>query len=349
MKEEWKTLTQNNEVYDRYKISSYGRVWDTKNNKYVSQVLTGKPQYFYVNLQNEEGKWVLRRVHNCMCWTFKGTPPSSNHTVDHNDRNKYNNALYNISWEDKKTQSRNKDNRVMYEGVLLEDYLISKGHKKNTNLYDFLYRRVSLGSSYTEAIFDWADKVHSNPKLPKHSKDVATRCIKVGIIEKLSDVSIFYPNEKSYVEDKLEVSWNTYLKNRSNGETIEDAVKSKELLSWKFWYGGIFDTRPSHCDRIGVSNQRISALMSKHNISFEEAVKTPVQRVIKHSINGEVKRNSDWAIHFNIPPRSFNSALSKKRKLCKNYFTKTLQHYNVDTSTLEISPCDGDVVMKHFV
>ena len=55
----------------KYSISNYGRVYNNKDNKFVAQVLTGEPQYWYVNLQFEGCKRILRRVHNLLARTVK--------------------------------------------------------------------------------------------------------------------------------------------------------------------------------------------------------------------------------------------------------------------------------------
>ncbi|AGH32099.1 hypothetical protein VPHG_00032 [Vibrio phage 11895-B1] len=100
-------------------------------------------------------------------------------------------------------------------------------------------------------------------------------------------------------------------------------------------------TREEHCNRLCVSYVRVSNQMLKHNLSFEEAVKLPIQRINKHCINGEIKTNSKWYTHFNIPSRTANTWMSKKGRT----FRDMLNKYGVDTSSMEIYPCDGEIVM----
>jgi hypothetical protein len=77
-------------IVNRYIVSNYGRVYDIKNDCFVSQVLTGKPQYFYVNYTNDEGKRKLRRVHNLLARTWiTNDNPAQYCMVDHIDKNKY--------------------------------------------------------------------------------------------------------------------------------------------------------------------------------------------------------------------------------------------------------------------
>ena len=80
---------------------------------------------------------------------------------------------------------------------------------------------------------------------------------------------------------------------------------------------------------------------------FADAVKIPVQRIIKHSIDGLTKRNTDWYTQFDIPARSANSWLRRSGAKDNRTFRDVLEKYGVDTSGMEIYPCDGEVVMKN--
>lgn len=114
-----------------------------------------------------------------------------------------------------------------------------------------------------------------------------------------------------------------------------------------FLYKGEVNTMTGHCESYNVSYERIRALMDKRGMSFEDAMNTPVERVIKHRINGITKRNSDWYKEFNIYSRSANSWLNRSSCKTKRTFRDVLEKYGVDTSEMEIYPCDGDVVMYH--
>ena len=59
LKEEFKTLVDEEGLVKRYKISNYGRVFDTETNSFISQVLTGKPQYFLKILTPVFGGFLL--------------------------------------------------------------------------------------------------------------------------------------------------------------------------------------------------------------------------------------------------------------------------------------------------
>lgn len=82
-----------------------------------------------------------------------------------------------------------------------------------------------------------------------------------------------------------------------------------------------------------TSWDRVKVQMERHGDNLWAAMKKGSQNIIKHSINGEVKRNSDWYRHFNLNPRKASSFMSKHQ--C---FKKTLEHFNIDTTNLQIEP-----------
>lgn len=118
--ETWKEIPlEGNE--GKYYISTLGRVFNKETGNYVAQVLTGEPQYFYVNLKLTQ-KRVLRRVHNLMCRAFKDNPDKLKY-VDHIDQNKYNNCLDNLRWVCRKGNANNTSSNVYINGRKVEEYV----------------------------------------------------------------------------------------------------------------------------------------------------------------------------------------------------------------------------------
>jgi hypothetical protein len=107
----------------KYEISTYGRVKEVQKGVFVSPVLTGDPCYWYVNLQPEEGKRVLRRIHNLVARTFcRNEKPLEYTIVDHIDINKHNNNAHNLRWVDHKINSRNRKVSIYYKGEFFKDW-----------------------------------------------------------------------------------------------------------------------------------------------------------------------------------------------------------------------------------
>lgn len=337
--EVWKTLVQAGEVYTRYKVSNYGVVWDIKNNVEVSQVITGEPKYKYVNLIKDSGKRVLRRVNNIVSWTFHGEPPTPKHTSDHIDRDKFNNVEWNLRWASREDQAKNRDCVVRTEcGIPLKDYLINLGYNPDdSGIGRYLLNRMRYGDTYTDAVFNWSNFINPyplswKPRSFNHSWDYE---------------NTWYPSTQSLVESKGNCCTSEFLSRLREGMTIEEALSHRYDRSeeYRFEMDGFFMTKEEHCERLCISYSRILTYISKKGIPFEEAIKIPVKRFIKYSINGIIKRNSEWYRLYNIPARQANGWLNDSEHKGKRNFRDVLDRYNVNTSDMEIYPCDGDVIM----
>lgn len=125
--EEFKPMVDETGVLSRYIISNYGRVYDTKTNNYIAQVLTGNPQYFYVNYYDDTNKRKLRRVHNLLARTWIENPQSESYNiVDHIDKNKYNNCIDNLRWTDRVGNANNTLSNIMVGDSVLTSYCRDK-------------------------------------------------------------------------------------------------------------------------------------------------------------------------------------------------------------------------------
>lgn len=384
MEEKWVTLRQGGDVYTRYKVSNTSRIWDLKNDAEVSQNLTGKPAYYYVNLTRDDGKRVGRRVHNIVGWSFLGDPPSPKHTVDHIDRDKYNNHLNNLRWADKRTQMLNRDMSVVCsDGELLSNKI--KKYIEDNNLpvestissMNSLYRKykdfglcINYHKYYSKYGLGWGYEVKT---LSGNTYKLVELCELLGedflsVKEKLFQYKLpigeilkgyiyskplykgegiirentWYPSLRQLVEDRGNCTYTTFRDRLKEGMPIDKALVYDSLLErCGIKYNGVLDTLEGHCKTLFISSQRVKALMERRNLTFEEAVLVPKERVIKHAINGEVKRNTHWYEHFNI-----NDGIKANTKLrtLKGNFRELLEHYGIDTSDMKIYPCDGDII-----
>lgn len=159
LKEEFITLVDEEGQVERYKISNYGRVFDTQSNAFISQVLTGAPQYFYVNY-NTPIKRKLRRVHNLMARAFLADSHFEGASVDHIDINPYNNSLDNLRWASRHQQSRNlKRNRYLLNNgkkQLIKDYITHNSLSENTYRW-FMVRAVEPSYNPETIIKEYED------------------------------------------------------------------------------------------------------------------------------------------------------------------------------------------------
>lgn len=158
--------------YKGYEISSFGRV-RVKGGDFISQVFTGKPEYWYVNVYEDytsksRQSRKLRRVHNLVARAFLPNPDNLNH-VDHIDRNPYNNNLDNLRWTTIFSNQRNTKNNVKAEsGELVRDILnrcIKSTNHQTATLYTRWKRYTSKGWSLQEAIILTLEYYKSLPNI----------------------------------------------------------------------------------------------------------------------------------------------------------------------------------------
>lgn len=167
--EEWKEV----EGFSRYKVSNNGEVFDTKTNKLVAKQLTGIPQYYYANMNRDDGKRKLVRIHILVAKAF--LPNTDNlEMVDHRDKDKLNNAASNLRWVSRATNARNKINDffVEYNGEqhLLVDLVFSQ-FGVNRKMYQYMHTRiVAYKEDYDKAVESWFNRRILNTHRKRKSK-----------------------------------------------------------------------------------------------------------------------------------------------------------------------------------
>lgn len=96
----WKYVKENK----RYKVSTFGNVYDTKNERMLKQYIN-KGGYCYVYFSEPFfKKYDIRLVHRLVAEAFIYNY-SNKKTVNHKDENKQNNNVLNLSWATQKEQN----------------------------------------------------------------------------------------------------------------------------------------------------------------------------------------------------------------------------------------------------
>ena len=136
------------EEWPNYTITKCGIITNIESGNIIKQVLSGVPQYWYVNLRfNGERKLV--RVHRLLAITF--IPNLENlPMVDHINRNRLDNRVENLRWTCRQGNARNTKASLYTEhGDLLierlqQDYGVGYTH----SVYSYFASRVSSGQMY---------------------------------------------------------------------------------------------------------------------------------------------------------------------------------------------------------
>ena len=152
--------------YSRYTATEDAIIWDTKNGKEVAQVLTGIPQYKYVNLWNDFGKRVLRRVHNLVALTHIPNPDNLP-MVDHRDQDKMHNHVSNLRWVTRAQNQQNTRNNVVPGGLkkFIQDAVPSSTQAQYMVLWKLQNKDVPLQEAWKKVFPDFPFPPQKNSPL----------------------------------------------------------------------------------------------------------------------------------------------------------------------------------------
>lgn len=141
------------ETYPKYEISNYGSVRNVKtgrilkpNNKWDK---AGRDRRQTVSFFNaEKGKNVTIRIHQLVIKAF-GEEFKEGCTIDHIDRNPYNNHISNLRWATKMEQARNKTNKKKVRKISAEEldryYQLTKTQTLATVAKEAGLHKITLG------------------------------------------------------------------------------------------------------------------------------------------------------------------------------------------------------------
>lgn len=373
LQEEFKPMIDESGIVNRYIVSNYGRVYDIKNDCFVSQVLTGKPQYFYVNYTNDEGKRKLRRVHNLLARTWiTNDNPTQYCMVDHIDKNKYNNCIDNLRWTDRAGNANNMSSNIMVGDSVLTSYCRDK-YKDNyitavayisrtireqnvpseqaTVIYDnYLHNLSTQHDLFIEhkgkqvRLKDYCEELNIDYKSRRqlYIQGESEFTIKLGVKPttegyeyKYNDsVSIWSPT-KYMRGSKYRIPKNPELAELITNYSYEDYTRVKHSYSSSIEHGGKLYTATQILKLYGRTDKWLADVKLRYpDKTFKELLTIPFIRINKYNINGETKTRKEWCLQFNLNPKLLGSRMSQKHL----DFKSVLDSYGIDTSNMTVLP-----------
>jgi len=362
MTEQWKEI----EGFSRYMVSPEGEVLDTKTNKLVAKQLAGKPQYYYVNVNRDDGKRKLKRVHRFVAEAYVEGRSEEYNIVDHIDRDKFNNHYTNLRWVDHSGNQRNREGNIYIFGEAVKDY--TKRYENPEAAYTYLAKCLLEGMSDQEVVDKYQEHLDYGMKRAK----VFYEDKEYYLIDLSKQLGIPYSLLRNKMDSEGNLSRNSVynipetfpysFEIRENGvmywypsklyftslysrsrdvlrDCVNTGMSTEEILALdgkdylRQTVRGVAGTVKELCEYFGVSESAVSTNMARHKMSLEEALFAPRLRVKRLSINGESNTPKYWYEYFGLNPKRVNNWKSKNSKT----FKETLEHFGVDTSEMTFS------------
>ena len=312
------------EGWDNYIVTSCGRVFKRSTGVEVSQVLTGEPQYKYVNLRQDK-RHKLIRVHRLVALAFLPVVEGKAF-VDHIDRDKMNNNASNLRWATASENQRNRDcNRLLSCGNVAYD-LLSRCETSFVFQYKLLHHPVqdvktlyalckSIGSSY--------NKLAQKLEIYGEAHTIGAWCIYLGIkygtlmrsLRKKSNSKWVWIDEGKHnsvsvyrrkTEKELDKECDQRTAARKLGMTLEDYLNrdTRKVIvvnGQEVKYNNVAEL----CKLCGVSEARVGTRMRRKGMTLEEALQAPVERVGKYLYSGNVYTIKELCNVIGIKHRKF--------------------------------------------
>lgn len=340
MTEIWKPI----EGFSRYMVSPDGEVLDTKTNKLVAKQLTGKPQYYYVNMNRDDGQRKLKRVHRFVAEAYVEGRSDEFDIVDHIDRDKFNNHYTNLRWVDHSGNQRNTEASMYIFGEHLKDF--AEKYDNPVAAYSYLYVRLKEGLSDQEAV----DKYHEN-------LDYGLKRIVVewdGESVYLADLCEKYNKDYFEVNARLRKGWDIwnaiynicpeqpyslevpceivtghwfpskkylgeYFGNLGDkitdmavqGCTYQQLKSYDKLDHLRKTVLGVTGTMSEICKHFGLDECTVTSRMRRKGITFEEALNPEKERIKYVELNGERVTTKKLWEHFGLDAKACNNKRSK--------------------------------------
>jgi hypothetical protein len=351
---------------EKYKVSNQARIWNKTTDVEVAQVLTGIPQYKYVNL-NSNKKYKLVRVHRLVAEAFIDNPEDLP-MVDHIDRDKMNNHVSNLRWVDSSGNQKNTGSAVYVEDTHLLDF--TQKYEAPYAAYQHIRTRVANGLSVEDAVLGYEKYVEYGNKqkqvewesetvylidlcraLEKDYESVLTRLTQGwDIWNAIYDIRPSWYYSFEVMDSKGVGHWyrdnemfetshpnviGVYKRLLSEGYTLENILAYDGKDHLRQTVQGVTGLLTELCKHFGKTESSVQTRMGK-GMSLEEALTSPPERIKKVTIDGVAGSPKYWYEYFGL---DYKKVKAKKDRL-KCSFEDILKHFDVDLSGKSISYTD---------
>lgn len=361
MTEEWKGI----EGFSRYKVSPDGDVLDTKTDNLVAKQLAGKPQYYYVNVNRDDGQRKLKRVHRFVAEAYVDGRSEEFDIVDHIDRDKFNNHYTNLRWVDHSGNQRNKEGNIHLFGEAVKDY--SQRYENPEAAYTYLAKCLLQGMTDQEAVDKYQENLDYGLKrivvewegvetylvdlCTTHGKDykvVASRLAQdipiwnaLYNVPKSFNTSLEIPcnlvtghwfPSKKYLGEYFGNSGDNLRGMADKGCSYQELKTYDKLDYLRQTVLGVTGTVSEICKHFGLDECTVTSRMRRKGITFEEALNPDKERIKYVVLNGErITTKSLWE-HFGLNAKACN----KKRSKLGLSIEDTLQQCGIDLDTISL-------------
>lgn len=361
---EWKEVAGWN---GKYKVSTDARVWNTVADVEVAQVLTGIPQYKYVNFHLKGQKAKLVRVHRLVAEAFVENPDNLP-MVDHIDRDKMNNHVSNLRWVDSSGNKRNLDNSTMIGDVHLLEFV--KQYDKPDAAYQHIYASLNSGLTDQQAaeryqeFLDygymrrkvlWNDKeIYLTDLCDNLNKDYASVSSRLSqgweiwnaVYDIRPDLSLsfeildskgvghWYQNNEMFERTHPSVIglWKTL---HRDGKTLDEILAYDGKDHLRQTVEGVTGTIEELCKHFNKTVSNVTTRTGK-GMSLRDALLSPPERIKKVTIDGVAGSPKYWYEAFGL---DYKKTKAKKDTL-KCSFEDILKYFGVDLTDKVISYTD---------